>query len=172
VRRLPGVRVDTGGIGKGLAADLAAKRLDGFARWAVDCGGDLRVGGAAAEPFAVEVEHPLTGERAHVLRLTSGAVATSGLNVRLWRRADGTPAHHLLDPATGRPAWTGLIGATALAPTALEAEALSKAALLSGPAAARRWLARHGGLIVRDDGDVELCGPLRARPLVRLRIAA
>jgi thiamine biosynthesis lipoprotein len=172
ISRPPGLRFDTGGTGKGLAADLAAARLTGYARWAVDCGGDLRVGGAAPDPFEIEIEHPLTGERAHVLRLASGAVATSGLNVRVWRRPDGTPAHHLLDPATGRPAWTGLAGATALAPTALEAETLAKAALLSGPPGGRRWLEHHGGLLVHDDGEVELCGPLRERPVVRLKAAA
>ncbi len=164
-----GIRLDTGGTGKGLAADLLAARLEGGARWAVDCGGDLRVHAPAAEPFVVEVAHPLTGEVAHRLPLTRGAVATSGLDVRLWRRPDGRPAHHLLDPATGEPAWTGLIGATALAPTALEAEVLAKAAMLSGPAGARGWLRRHGGLTVHDDGGIELHGPLRPRPVVRLR---
>jgi thiamine biosynthesis lipoprotein ApbE len=45
---------------------------------------------------------------------------------------------------------------TALAPTAVEAEALAKAALLSGPTDGRRLLsARHGGVLVHDDGDVE-----------------
>jgi FAD:protein FMN transferase len=168
IRRPPGVRLDTGGTGKGLAADLIARRLAAFERWAIDCGGDLRVGGTAAEPFAIQIAHPLTGQTAHVVRLRAGAVATSGLDVRLWRGAGGGPAHHLLDPATGAPAWTGLVGATALAPTALEAETLAKAALLSGPRGARAWLPRHGGLIVRDDGEVELCGPLRPRPVVRL----
>ena len=103
----------------------------------------------------------------HRLDLTDGAVATSGIDIRLWRAEDGTPRHHLLDPATGEPAWTGLIGATALAPTALEAEALAKAALLSGPAGAGRWLRRHGGLTVRDDGDVVFHGAARPRPVVR-----
>jgi len=170
VRRPPGVRFDTGGTGKGLAADLVAAQLAGSPRWAVDCGGDMRVGGAGArtEPFHIEVTHPLNGEATRALSLRAGAVATSGLDVRLWRRSDGTPAHHLLDPATGRPAWTGVVGATALAPTALEAEALAKAALLSGPRGARRWLSRYGGLIVRDDGEVEPFGPLRPRPVVRL----
>jgi thiamine biosynthesis lipoprotein len=148
VRRPPGVRFDTGGTGKGLAADLLANRLTG--RWAVDCGGDLRVGGA----HAVEVRHPLTHEPIHTLDIQDGAVATSGIDTRLWTAEDGTPRHHLLDPSTGTPAWTGLISVTALAPTALEAEALAKAALLSGPRHARKWLAKHGGLLITDDGDV------------------
>jgi thiamine biosynthesis lipoprotein len=165
IARPPGVELDSGGTGKGLAADLAARLLEGADRFAVDCGGDLRVGGpgAVAEPFEVQVRHPLTGEVAHVLWLSGGAVATSGLDVRLWRGGDGRPAHHLLDPSTGRPAWTGLVGATALAPTALEAETLAKTALLSG---SPRVLARHGGLVVRDDGEVVLAGGLRPRVVI------
>jgi thiamine biosynthesis lipoprotein len=160
VTRPPGVRFDSGGTGKGLAVDLLAARLEG--RWAIDCGGDLRVSG----PFCIDARHPLTGEAMHELTLTGGAVATSGIDRRLWRG----PAHHLLDPSTGKPAWTGLIGATALAPTALEAEALAKAALLSGPAGAARWLSAHGGLAVHDDGGVEHFGPLRPRPARRVRV--
>jgi thiamine biosynthesis lipoprotein len=73
----------------------------------------------------------------------------------------GALAHHLIDPATGAPAWTGLLTATALAPTALEAEALAKAALLSGPSAGALLLRAHrGGVLVHDDGTVE---PIYAR---------
>jgi thiamine biosynthesis lipoprotein len=77
----------------------------------------------------------------------------------MWEGADG-PAHHLLDPSTGRPAWTGLASVTAMAPSALEAEVLAKAAVLSGRHGAPAWLAEHGGVLVHDDGDVELAGPL------------
>ena len=166
IRRPPGVAFDTGGSGKGLAADMIARSLAGYSRVVVDCGGDVRIGGFAAQalPFEVQIEHPLTGARAHSLRMGAGGIATSGLNVRVWRRDDGAYAHHLLDPATGEPAWTGVVGATALGQTALEAETMSKAALLSGVEVARRLLARRGGLIVHEDGEVELIGPLPARP--------
>jgi thiamine biosynthesis lipoprotein len=174
IRRPPGLRIDTGGTGKGLAADAVAHRLAAYSRFVVDCGGDIAVGGVGAQldPVPVEVEHPLTGECVHTLRLAGGGVATSGLNVRIWRRADGGFAHHLLDPRSGEPVWSGLIGATALAPSALEAETLSKLALLSGPEGARRALAEHGGIAIHDDGDVELIGlldsghPAAARPIV------
>ncbi len=170
ISRPPGVRFDTGGAGKGLAADLVAAQLRGYSRFIVDCGGDIRIGGpdALLHPYEVFVEHPLTGERAHVLRLSNGGVATSGLNVRIWRDAEGRFAHHLLDPAGGKPAWTGLIGATALGDTAVEAETLSKAALLSGPERGREVLADSGGLLVHDDGRVEPVGPLSVKPRVRL----
>lgn len=170
IARPPGVRFDSGGVGKGLAADLLALRLRGFSRFVVDCGGDIRIGGADAlvNPYEVQVEHPLTGERAYVLRLGSGGVATSGLNIRIWRRDDGSYGHHLLDPRTGEPAWTGLVGATALGDSALEAETLSKQALLSGPEQAREVLSERGGLIVHESGRVELAGPLSVRPLIRM----
>lgn len=171
VVRPPGTLFDTGGTGKGLAADMIARRLRGYSRFVVDCGGDIRIGGADAlvHPFEVHVEHPLSGERAFVLRLGSGGVATSGLNVRIWRGDDGRYAHHLLDPSTGEPAWTGLVGATALGDTAVEAETLSKAALLSGPDGARAILAEQGGLMVHDDGRIELVGPLAVPPRIRIR---
>lgn len=170
VRRPPGLRFDTGGTGKGLAADMLAASLRGYSRFIVDCGGDIRIGGAdaLANPYEVFVEHPIDGGRAHVLRLGSGGVATSGINVRIWRDAEGRYLHHLLDPATGEPAWTGLVGATALAGSAVEAETLSKAALLSGPEAGRSVLAEQGGLLVHDSGRVELVGPLAVAPKIRL----
>ena len=107
-----------------------------------------------------------------MLRLGSGAVATSGLNVRIWRGSDGRYAHHLLDPSTGEPAWTGLIGVTALGDTAVEAETFAKAALLSGPEGGRAILAERGGLLVHDNGRIETVGPLAARPRIRVPSSA
>jgi FAD:protein FMN transferase len=156
IRRPAGIELDLAGSAKGWAADVVAGRLERLGRCAVDCGGDLRVSAPSGAPWEVRVRHPLTGETAHTLHLRAGGVATSGIDVRLWRRDGGGYAHHLIDPATGMPAWTGLISVTALAPTALEADALAKAALLSGPEAGRRLLRRHqGGLLVHDDGSVD-----------------
>lgn len=168
ISRPPGVRIDTGGIGKGLAADLVAARLRRFPRFVVDCGGDIRIGGVAAlsDPYEVAVEHPLTGERVAALRLGWGGIATSGLGIRLWRAADGSFRHHLIDPSTGAPAWTGLIGATALGDSAVGAETAAKAALLAGPEAGREVLADLGGLLFHDDGRMEKVGPIAVRGLV------
>lgn len=155
VRRPRGVELDSGGIGKGLAADLIAATLAGR-RLVVDIGGDIVVDAGGGPPLEVLVEHPLRPEPAHRLRLARGAVATSGIHRRLWRGDDGMPAHHLLDPATGRPAWTGLLAATAIGRTAVEAEALAKAALLGGPRGGRRVLAAQGGVLIAEDGSVDV----------------
>ena len=78
IRRPPGLEFDPGGIGKGLAADIVAGRLAAYGRYAIDCGGDLRVGGSdpGGEPIEIEVRHPVTGAAADVFAIWRGAVAT------------------------------------------------------------------------------------------------
>lgn len=158
VRRPPGLRIDSGGCGKGVAADMVARLwmqlLPAGSRFVVDCGGDIRLSDLTPDemPHVVEVATwPHSQPDDLSLTLRGGAVATSGIGNRLWRTRDGF-AHHLLDPATGRPAWTGLVSATAVAPTALEAETLAKTAVLSGPDGAERALATFGGVIVDYSG--------------------
>jgi thiamine biosynthesis lipoprotein len=153
--RAPGLRLDSGGLAKGLFADVLAVRLQTHASFAVNCGGDLAIGGAEGIERPVEVESPFDGSIVHGFSVRHGGVATSGIGRRSWLDREGRPAHHLLDPATGRPAFTGIVQVTALAPSALEAEILAKAAILSGPRNAARRL-EHGGVIVLDDGSHEV----------------
>lgn len=158
VVRPPGVRLDSGGIGKGLAADIAAERLEGLDGFAVSCVGDIRVGGELSKEREVLVASPWRQmPPVASVRLAEGAIATSGITHRAWAGSDGTPAHHLIDPASGLPAFTGIVQATALAPTAVEAEVRAKAALLSGPDDAAHWLT-HGGAIVLEGGRVLTSG--------------
>jgi thiamine biosynthesis lipoprotein len=149
ISRPPGVHLDVGGSAKGLAADLAVELLAPHGPCAADLGGDLRVHGV----HEVLVPNPVTGMLADVIALDDDAVATSGIDKRVWWDG-GHPAHHLLDPSTQRPAWTGVLSATAKAPTATLAEALAKAAILAGPQAGRAILGRHGGLLITNDGVV------------------
>lgn len=152
VRRPPGVGLDSGGVAKGFFADVLAGSLRSHRAFAIDCAGDLRVGGLARE---VLVASPFGGDDIHSFVVSEMGVATSGIGKRSWLDGDVRPAHHLLDPLTGRPAYTGIVQATALAPTALEAEWRAKAALLSGPDAAPDRLP-HGGVLVFDDGTHEV----------------
>jgi thiamine biosynthesis lipoprotein len=152
VTRPPGVKIDSGGIAKGLFADLLARELSTFPSFAVDCAGDLRLGGSANIGREVNVASPFDGTTLHSFELAGGGVATSGIGRRSWLGSEGRPAHHLLDPSTGQPAFTGVVQVTALAPSAVEAETRAKAALLSGPDGAARRLA-DGGVVVYDDGS-------------------
>lgn len=158
--RPPGTMIDPGGIAKGAFADELVAQLAGFDGVAIDCAGDIRLGGRRPTPRPVEIESPFDGSTLHTFQIRHGGVATSGIGKRSWLK-DGLPAHHLLDPRTGRPAFSGVVQATALAPTALEAEVLAKAAVLSGPERAGEWLS-YGGLVVYDDGDYTVLGPAGA----------
>jgi thiamine biosynthesis lipoprotein len=158
VTRPPGVRLDSGGIAKGMFADLAARLLAGSGSYAVDCAGDIAIGGSDGLERPVLVDDPFGRGTLHELGLASGGVATSGIGRRSWIGPDGRPAHHLLDPSTGRPAYTGIVQATAIAPTAADAEVRAKAALLAGGDQARLWLT-HGGVLVFDDGSHTVIEP-------------
>jgi thiamine biosynthesis lipoprotein len=158
VTRPPGVRIDSGGIFKGLCGDILAGLLGAHPSFAIDAAGDVRFGGTARWRRPVRVVSPFDGALVHVFELVCGAAATSGIGRRSWLDAEGRPAHHLLNPASGRPAFTGVVQATALAPTGVQAEMRSTAAVLSGPAHAVDWLI-DGGVVVLDDGSLQVVQP-------------
>ena len=152
IRRPPGLLLDSGGLAKGLFADVLAERFRGRPSFAVECAGDLRVGGV---PRPVHVTNPFDGSVIRTFELAGVGVATSGIGKRSWVDPLGRPAHHLLDPSSGTPAFTGVVQATAIAPTALEAEMRAKAAVLAGPDDASAWLP-DGGVVVLDDASVRI----------------
>ncbi len=151
---------DPGGIGKGWAADLVVDELlgAGAAGACVSVGGDVRVAGPGPEgrPWRVEVEDPRDpdGPALRTLSLGDGAVATSSRVRRRWTRQDGSAAHHLIDPGTGRPAVTPVLSCTVVAAECWQAEALTKAAFVSDTPDLWRLLdeADATGLVVTGDG--------------------
>ena len=152
--RLPeGVGFDPGGIGKGLAADIVvAELLDRVDGICVNLGGDLRVAGQAPDDcgWVISVEHPYGGPPHGDICIADGAVATSSRTRRVLK--DG--GHHLIDPATGRPAETSVLSSTVIAGQAWFAEVLAKAAFLAGPVEGPALLASADaeGLLLLDDG--------------------
>ena len=156
-----GVALDLGGIGKGRAADLVVGELlaAGAAGACVSLGGDVRVAGeppdgAAAWPVGVADPWDLARDLC-VLRIVDGAVTTSTRLRRRWAGPSGE-VHHLLDPGTGTPAWSGVAAVTVVAAEAAWAEVLAKAAFVAGPQEGIALLAASGadGLVVGDGGAV------------------
>ena len=139
----PGTRLDLGGIGKGYAVDQVAELLALTGPCLVNAGGDLAVRGGV---WPVGVTSDLT------LELTRGAIATSGRDRRRWR-VGGAEMHHLIDPATGRPADGDIVSVTVVAESAVDAEVLAKAAFLGA-----RVDVPH--VLVTTDGRTVLAGGL------------
>ncbi len=102
--------IDPGGIGKGLAADIALDLVTTAERGA-------RASTSAATStwrvaptdrrWSVAIEHPLEPRRAlGRVELHDEALVSSWRTRRTWGSADDR-RHHLIDPRTGSPAWTG-----------------------------------------------------------------
>jgi thiamine biosynthesis lipoprotein len=154
----PGVMFDPGGIGKGLAADLVVELLmtAGARSACVNVGGDLRVAGqpSDAPAWAITVEDPLAaGTVLGTVRLRDEALVSSWRTRRTWSRG-GTPVHHVIDPRTGAPAWSGIAGLTVVADEAWWAEALATSLFVLGAEGAPDAITARGveALLVRDDG--------------------
>jgi thiamine biosynthesis lipoprotein len=101
--RIPaGEQIDVGGIAKGWIADLCFEPLGeatADASVLLDAGGELL---AVRGCHAMAVIH--NGALCGSVTVREGeAVATSGFSMHRWTNGDGVSAHHLIDPATGRP---------------------------------------------------------------------
>ncbi len=164
VVRLPAhVRLDLGGIGKGLAADLTvAGLLDHGAEGAlVSVGGDVRVAGTPpnADVWTIEVEDPRTDQPITSVSLLSGGVATSTTLRRRWRSGQ-RPHHHLLAPATGASTTNDVVGVTVVADTAAWADALSKVPFVDP--AHRECFQYASCLVMHADGTTSTVGAFPA----------
>ena len=159
-----GIKLDFGGIAKGMAVDAALERLreNGITPALVNAGGDLAV-----------LEHPPIGdawmiavpgkERYWSLPLHHGAIATSGIAHRHWRQGR-ILRHHLLDPRTGLPAQSDLWSVTVVADRCEQAEVAAKVAFILGSRQGAEFLHTHSiaGLLVREDGTWESVEPWSA----------
>jgi thiamine biosynthesis lipoprotein len=139
-----GVELDLGATAKALCADRAAAAAHAAtgAGVLVSLGGDIALAGAPPqEGWKVRVtdDHraPLTAP-GQWITVHSGGLATSSTQVRRWETRDGE-AHHLLDPATGRPAAGGWRTVSVCAASCLDANIASTASIVRGDAAVP-WL--------------------------------
>ncbi|MGZ4790334.1 MAG: FAD:protein FMN transferase [Ilumatobacteraceae bacterium] len=134
-RLAPGLSIDLGGIGKGLAADIVADELiaAGAHSAYVSLGGDIHAAGEPVDEngWKVPLLHPITGAPVDHHALFSGALVMSTVAFRRWKRGD-IELHHIIDPRTGSSADTDLIAVAVADQSAARGEALAKAAIIAG----------------------------------------
>ncbi len=145
----PGLEINLGSIGKGYALDRAAAILQ--KEWnfgsALLHGGHSSVYAKGSEPgdrrgWPVAIRHPWDPDRQlAVVRLCDRGLATSAATFQ-HLEYQGRKLGHLLDPRTAWPA-EGIASATALAPTAAEADALATAFFILGVERSREYCATH-----------------------------
>jgi FAD:protein FMN transferase len=118
------------------AAVEAAAAVPGVEGVLVNVGGDLRAWGACRAAVAVADPLVVADNAAPIatVHLHGAALATSGVALRGYRVA-GCWYPHLIDPRSGRPV-EGVAGATVVAPTCAEADALATICCVLDEAAA------------------------------------
>lgn len=131
----PGVRIDLGGVAKGYGVDVATQALRdaGVEQALLDLSGNMTAIGAplGRGHWVVGVRDP-RGRYPYFgkLRLRDASIATSG-NYEQFLAQDGKQYGHILDPRTGWPA-VGLLSATVIADSAMEADAWATALIVLG----------------------------------------
>lgn len=149
-----GIKLDFGGIAKGMAVDAALKNLrtNGIEYALVNAGGDLAVLGLPASVQSWQIAVP-GQQKSWTIPLLSGAVATSGIAHRHWWQGK-TLRHHLLDPRTGLPAESDLWSVTVVADRCEQAEVAAKVAFILGSRKGADFLRKYqiAGLLVCADG--------------------
>jgi thiamine biosynthesis lipoprotein len=145
----PGLEINLGSIGKGHALDRVAELLRGD--WNVASallhGGHSSVYAMGYPPgdergWLLGVSHPWKPDRRlATVRLRNRGMGTSAASYRHleWQ---GKKLGHILDPRTGWPA-EGIASATAIAPTAAEADALATAFYINGVCWTQDYVAAH-----------------------------
>ena len=115
-----GTRIDLGAIAKGYASDRMAAiyQEHGITHGIVDLGGNTWVcgGNLEGEPWQIGIQDPArsAGALAGILEASDAFAVTSGGYQRYFEE-NGQLYHHIIDPATGRPAESGLTSVTVVA---------------------------------------------------------
>lgn len=136
--------IDLGGIAKGYIADKVCENLkeNGVTSAIVSLGGNIDIVGGkesnvsdSPQDFNIGIETPYS-DQTEIVGATKGqniTVVTSGVYERYFEE-DGVKYHHILDPKTGYPVDTDVLGVTIVAPAgkSMDCDAIATICLLKG----------------------------------------
>ena len=134
----PETHLDLGGIAKGFIADKVGEKLEesGVTSAVISLGGNIvcigkKPAGKEFKPFRVGIEKPYSeqSEIVGTVECCDETVVTSGVYQRYFEK-DGVRYHHILDPATGYPAQSDIVGVTLRAPKGRSADCDALATIL------------------------------------------
>ena len=153
--------VELGAVAKGYAGELVAAELKsrGVRSALLDLGGNIETVGTREDgtSWRVGLRNPFGGALLGTVEVADAAVVTSAIDQRFFTDEAGNRYWHILDPATGAPAASGLASATVVAKAGGRADALSTALFVMGAErAAAFWRERQDFemVLVGMDGHV------------------
>lgn len=163
---LPGQALDLGAIAKGAAAGHVMESLaeNGVDSALISLGGNISAVGMrpGGTPFRVAVKDPRqAGSYLCVFSLAPGKTCSTSGGYERFFEENGRTYHHIIDPATGYPAESGLLSATVVSENGAWADAWSTALFVQGPEQALEfWRSGEGAaglldlVLVAGDGHV------------------
>ena len=144
------VQLDLGALAKGYASDKAAEILKdkGIDSALINLGGNIMTIGSnpsSGSPWCIGIRNPFSlDENIGVVEVADKAVVTSGSYERCFTAEDGTTYHHIIDPATGCPARSGLVSVTVIGDSGIKCDALSTALFVMGAEGAEDYYHEKG----------------------------
>jgi thiamine biosynthesis lipoprotein len=132
-----GVEIDLGAVAKGYAGERCAALLreDGVTSALLNLGGNVQTVGSKPDgsPWRIGIQDPEgdTNDSVAVVELTDRAAVTSGGYQRYFEE-DGVRYWHIIDPATGAPARSGLTSVTVVGESGALCDGLSTALFVLG----------------------------------------
>lgn len=165
----PGMEIDLGSVAKGYTGDALAALLKqgGAASALLDLGGNIQAVGSKPDgsPWRVAVRDPAGDGSVGVVEVVDQAVVTSGGYERYFEE-DGVLYWHIIDPATGWPARSGLTSVTVVGESGLLCDGLSTALFVMGREGALEHWRQHRdfeAVLVSEDGSVTITAGLEGR---------
>ena len=155
--------IDLGGLGKGWIADRIGDYIEklGAKSAIISLGGNIVcVGNKKGKPFQIGIEKPFS-EMSEIVGSTEASnqtIVTSGIYERYFRK-NGKLYHHILEPATGRPADTDISGVTIMAEDghSVDCDAMATTCLLLGRKKALKFIEKKKGyecLVITRNGKI------------------
>lgn len=163
-----GMEVDLGSVAKGYTGDQVSQLLreGGVTSALLNLGGNVQLVGGKPDgsDWRVAVQDPESDGYLGVLSLRDKAAITSGGYERYFVGDDGEVYWHIIDPATGAPARSGLISVTVIGDRGVVCDALSTALFVMGLDKAAEYWRRYGdfeAVFVAEDGSVAITSGLQ-----------
>ena len=158
-----GTQIDLGAVGKGYTGQELSDLLknQGITSALLDIGGNIQMIGRRPDgtKWRLGVKNPFGEGSFGILEAEDCAVVTSGGYERYFTDEDGKTYWHILDPATGRPADSGLASVTIIAEDGSLCDALSTAIFVMGmEEGTTYWRTREDFemLLMAQDGEIYL----------------
>ena len=164
-----GAELDLGAVAKGYTGQHLARLIQeaGVTSALLDLGGNIQTVGCRpdGDPWRVAVRDPEGEGYAAVLEVEDEAVVTSGGYQRYFEE-NGVRYWHILDPATGQPARSGLSSVTIIGSDGGLCDGLSTALFVLGLEGAADYWRQWGGfeaVLITDEGQVWITEGLEDR---------